>query len=110
MAAYRTKTAYWETRVVDRGLGLRDRLFVDGKAAGMECLDLLGRDVLPLLRTTPVDQGKAIAALEAMIPTFRKHRAAIEDGQAILDRRVEIQEKAAKDEAESGQRSMLWTA
>ena len=110
ISAYRTRTAYWENHFVDRGLGLHDRLFVDGKAAGMECLDILARDVLPLLRATPVDQGKAIAALEAMIPTFRKHRTAIEAGQTILDRRVELQERAARDDAESGQRSMVWIA
>ncbi len=110
IAAYRTKLSYWELNTVDRGLGLRKKLFEDSKVAGQECLEVLARDVLPLLRATPVDQGKAIAALEAMIPTFRRHRTAIEEAQTILDRRVELQERAAKDEAEAGQRSMLWVA
>ena len=110
IAAYRDRTAYWVVSTVDRGLGLRDKLYKDAKIAGDECVAGITRDVLPLLRATPVDQVRAIAALEALIPAYRRHRTAMEEAQAILGRGVSLQEKGAVDAAESGERTVLWVA
>ncbi len=110
IAAYKERMAYWEARAVDRGLGLRKMLFEDSKGAGAECLEVLTREVLPVLRATPVDQGKAMASIQSLIASFRRHRTATDEVVALLGRRVESQEQAAKDEAEAGHRSMLWIA
>ena len=110
IAAYRKGMTYWEANTIERGLGLREKLYTDARSAGDACIDGFTKDVLPLLKSTPVDQAKAMAAIEALIPTFRKHRTAIEEGQAILLRRVGVQKTAAFDAAESGQRTVLWVA
>jgi len=110
IAAYRKGMAYWEANTADQGLGLRDKLYTEAKASGDACLEGFARDVLPLLKSTPVDQAKAITAIDALIPTFRKHRAAIEASQTILLRRVELGQTAALSAAESGARTVLWVA
>jgi len=110
IAAYKTKMAYWENHTVDRGLGLKSKLYEEGKSAGDACLEAMTRDVLPPLRATPVDAVRAAAAIEALIPTFRKHRLAMEAGQGILAKRLELQKEAAVDVAESGERTVIWVA
>ena len=114
IADYREKQAYWDVHTVDRGLGLRSALFGDGKSTddaksmGAKCLDGLTKDVIPLLRASPVDQGRAITLIESLIPIFRLHRRSIEDAQVILEKRVSLQEAAARDVAASGERTVLW--
>jgi len=110
MAAYRERMAYWEPHVVDRGHGLNAKLFGEAKTSGDELITALATNVLPHLRATPPDPARAIAALDALIPTIRRHREAIDGAQGILDRRIDLQQRAALDAAETGERRMLWIA
>lgn len=110
IAAYRERMKFWDGVLVDRGLGLRDRLFGDAKSAGDECVARLTNDVLPLLRASSVDAAKAIAAIEATTPTFRRHRDAIESSVGVLRRLVGRQEDEAREVAEAGEREVLWIA
>ncbi len=110
ISTYRRRMEFWEANTVDRGLGLQAKLSRDAKPAAEEWLAGLAKDVLPLLRATPIDPDRAIAALEALSPTFRRHRTAMEEAQTILDARVSAQQKEAIEAAESGERTVLWVA
>lgn len=113
---YRKTQAYWQERTIERGLGLRDWLFggpkvpngADAKSTGAECLAGVTKDVLPLLRAETVDRARVIAAIEALVPVFRRHRTAAEQAEKILDERVKLQESDAHDVAASGARTVLW--
>jgi methyl-accepting chemotaxis protein WspA len=110
LATYREKATYWEANTVDHGLGLRDKLYHEAKPAGDELVAGLTKDVIPLLRANPIDSARVSAALEALIPTFRRHRGAIEEAQKLLGRRIATQKQASEDEAEAGQATVLWVA
>ncbi len=110
IAAYRERSKYWEANLVDRGLGLRDKLLREAKVSGDECLEALVRDVIPVLSAALTDRDKAMAAIESMIPKFRAHRAAVEEAQALLARRLDLQENDAHEVAKSGESTVLWVA
>jgi len=110
IAAYEERWKYWDANLVDLGLGLRTKLLREAKVAGDEYVAALRKDVWPALDATLTDRDTAMAAIEAVVPKFRQHRAAIEEAQVILARRLDLRASDAHALAESGERRVFWVA
>ena len=110
IAAFRRRIDYWQSRVVDLGLGLKPALFDRSKPAAEEYLAVLERDLLPLLRAPTVDADRATGVLEAMKPAYLRHDEAVRESLAILDKRLAKREADAADAVETGGTLALWLA